>query len=154
MKNGKIVFCHFQKGFASNVKVYFIFLRKKGDFSDIFSTFYGQRSVTAAWATLSPWSIVYYNQFWLNILENATFLKFSPPYPVPTSTQSKFSSCHLSPSKTGHPPIFFSNSKRGISTLSSILSAKYNFRPIIPYPLYKLPNLCSCMICKAFWLPW
>ena len=23
-------------------------------------TFYGQRSVTAAWATLSPWSIVFY----------------------------------------------------------------------------------------------
>ena len=35
----------------------FIFLRKKGDFSDVFSAFYGQRSVTAAWATRSPWSI-------------------------------------------------------------------------------------------------
>ena len=37
--------------------VNFIFLRKKGDFSDVFSAFYGQRSVTAAWATRSPWSI-------------------------------------------------------------------------------------------------
>ena len=37
--------------------VNFIFLRKKGDFSDVFSAFYGQRSVTAAWATCSPWSI-------------------------------------------------------------------------------------------------
>ena len=37
--------------------VNFIFLRKKGDFSDDFSAFYGQRSVTAAWATRSPWSI-------------------------------------------------------------------------------------------------
>ena len=33
------------------------FLRKKGDFSYVFSAFYGQRSVTAAWATRSPWSI-------------------------------------------------------------------------------------------------
>ena len=37
--------------------VNFIFLRKKGDFSDVFSAFYGQRSVTAAWAIRSPWSI-------------------------------------------------------------------------------------------------
>ena len=37
--------------------VNFIFLRKKGDFSDVFSAFYGQRSVTAAWATRSPCSI-------------------------------------------------------------------------------------------------
>ena len=37
--------------------VNFIFLRKKGDFSDVFSDFYGQRSVTAAWGTRSPWSI-------------------------------------------------------------------------------------------------
>ena len=37
--------------------VNFIFLRKKGDFSDVFSAFYGQRSVTAARATRSPWSI-------------------------------------------------------------------------------------------------
>ena len=35
----------------------FYFLRKKGDFSDVFSAFYGQHSVTAAWATRSPWSI-------------------------------------------------------------------------------------------------
>ena len=34
--------------------VNFIFLRKKGDFSDVFSAFYGQRSVTDAWATRSP----------------------------------------------------------------------------------------------------
>ena len=32
-------------------------LRKKGDFSDVFSAFHGQRSVPAAWATRSPWSI-------------------------------------------------------------------------------------------------
>ena len=38
-------------------KFIFIFLRKKGDFSDVFSAFYGQCSVTAAWATRSPWSI-------------------------------------------------------------------------------------------------
>ena len=30
-----------------------IFLRKKADFLAVFSAFYGQRSVTAAWATLS-----------------------------------------------------------------------------------------------------
>ena len=41
----------------SNTGVNFIFLRKKGDFLDVFSAFYGQRSVTAAWATRSPWSI-------------------------------------------------------------------------------------------------
>ena len=34
-----------------------LFLRKKGDFSDVFFAFYGQRSVTAARATRSPWSI-------------------------------------------------------------------------------------------------
>ena len=45
-----------------NWGVNFIFLRKKGDFSDVFSAFYGQRSVTAAWATRSPWSIKFYNQ--------------------------------------------------------------------------------------------
>ena len=38
--------------------VIFIFLPKKNRFSGIFSTFYGQRSVTAAWATPSPWSNV------------------------------------------------------------------------------------------------
>ena len=38
--------------------VNFIFLRKKGDFSSVFSAFYGQRSVTAAWVTRSPWSIL------------------------------------------------------------------------------------------------
>ena len=37
--------------------VNFIFLRKNGYFSEVFSAFYGQRSVTAAWATRSPWSI-------------------------------------------------------------------------------------------------
>ena len=38
--------------------VNYIFLRKKGDFSDVFSAFYDQRLVTAAWATRSPWSII------------------------------------------------------------------------------------------------
>ena len=38
--------------------VIFIFLRKKGDFSDVFSAFYGHGSVTAAWVTRSPWSIL------------------------------------------------------------------------------------------------
>ena len=38
-----------------------------------FSAFYGQRSVTAAWATCSPWSIAQYLHkacpiYWLNIL--------------------------------------------------------------------------------------
>ena len=33
------------------------FFTKKTDFRAFFSTFYGQRSVTAAWATRSPWSI-------------------------------------------------------------------------------------------------
>ena len=37
--------------------VNFIFLRKKGDCFGRFYAFYGQRSVTAAWATRSPWSI-------------------------------------------------------------------------------------------------
>ena len=36
----------------------FIFLRKKSEFSAVFSSFHGQRSVTAAWATRSPWSII------------------------------------------------------------------------------------------------
>ena len=35
-----------------------IFLRKKGVFFGRFSAFYGQCSVTAAWATRSPWSIM------------------------------------------------------------------------------------------------
>ena len=43
--------------------VNFILLRKKNDFSGRFSAFYGQRSVTAAWATRSPWSIHFY--FWV-----------------------------------------------------------------------------------------
>ena len=38
--------------------VNFIFLRKKCDFPDVLSASYGQRSVTAAWATRSPWSIL------------------------------------------------------------------------------------------------
>ena len=37
--------------------VNFIFLRKKGDFFGRFSAFYGQRSITVAWATRSRWSI-------------------------------------------------------------------------------------------------
>ena len=36
----------------------FYFVTKKTDFSDVFSVFYSQRSVTAAWATRSPWSII------------------------------------------------------------------------------------------------
>ena len=45
--------------------VIFIFLRKFFCccFFCIFSTFYSQRSVTAAWATRSPWSI-----FWVNYI--------------------------------------------------------------------------------------
>ena len=35
-----------------------IFLKKKRWFFGRFSAFYGQRSVTAAWATRSPWSIL------------------------------------------------------------------------------------------------
>ena len=35
----------------------FYFFTKKKLFSSDFSTFYGQHSVTAAWATRSPWSI-------------------------------------------------------------------------------------------------
>ena len=34
---------------------------KKADFLAVFSAFYGQRPVTAAWATRSPWSIVSYD---------------------------------------------------------------------------------------------
>ena len=56
------IFWHNQKIYAKkNIffgKFYFIFLRKKGDFSDVFSAFCGQCSVTAAWATRSPWSIL------------------------------------------------------------------------------------------------
>ena len=37
--------------------VNFIILRKKCVFFGRFYAFYGQRSVTAAWATRSPWSI-------------------------------------------------------------------------------------------------
>ena len=39
-------------------QVIFIFLRKKEDFLAFFPTFYGQRSVIAALATRSPWSIM------------------------------------------------------------------------------------------------
>ena len=35
----------------------FFFKRKKVDFRAFFSAFYGQHSVTAAWANPSPWSI-------------------------------------------------------------------------------------------------
>ena len=37
----------------------FYFFKKKKMFFGRFSAFYGQRSVTAAWATPSPWSITY-----------------------------------------------------------------------------------------------
>ena len=37
----------------------FYFFTKKTDFSDVLSAFYGQRSVRAAWATRSPWSIYF-----------------------------------------------------------------------------------------------
>ena len=42
----------------------FYFFKKKGDFLDVFSAFYGQRSVTASWATRSPWSIFSVFCFW------------------------------------------------------------------------------------------
>ena len=62
-----------QKNFGVN----FIFLRKKGDFLDVFSAVYGQRSVTAAWANRSPWSIrlrltITYNPH--NYISNPAFL--------------------------------------------------------------------------------
>ena len=36
---------------------FFFPLKKRADFLAIFFIFYGKRSVTAAWATPSPWSI-------------------------------------------------------------------------------------------------
>ena len=42
-----------QKKMLGNFDVF----KKKADFLELFSTFYGQHSVTAAWATCSPWSI-------------------------------------------------------------------------------------------------
>ena len=56
-----------------------IFLRKKVDFFDIYSAFYGQRLVTAAWATRSPWSINFKSHiiFILTIKELRNFLEFS-----------------------------------------------------------------------------
>ena len=39
----------------------FNFFTKKNRFSGIFSSFYGQHSVTAAWTTPSPWSISFPN---------------------------------------------------------------------------------------------
>ena len=36
----------------------FYFFKKKRGFFSVFSTFYGLRSVTAIWATRSPWSII------------------------------------------------------------------------------------------------
>ena len=41
----------------SHVRNNFSFFKKKRWFFGRFSDFYGQRSVTAAWATRSPWSI-------------------------------------------------------------------------------------------------
>ena len=57
--------------------VNFIFLRKKGDFSDVFSAFYGQRSLTAAWATRSPWSI-YFDTTRRNMYVSILAQKVSP----------------------------------------------------------------------------
>ena len=51
--------------------VNFIFYEKKLFFSSRFSYFYGQRSVTAAWATSSPWIIT------LLLLESAETLGIS-----------------------------------------------------------------------------
>ena len=53
---------------CNNKKIWvnFIFLRKKRWFFGRFSAFYGQRSVTAAWATRSPWSIVVISIAWKN----------------------------------------------------------------------------------------
>ena len=39
---------------------------KKSRFSSVFSTFYGQHSITAFWATRSPWSI-YFNFHWITV---------------------------------------------------------------------------------------
>ena len=59
--------------------VYF-FTEKNTDFSAVFSAFYGQLSVTAAWATRSPWSIVciLYFMHTLNVkiaMKNSTILQ-------------------------------------------------------------------------------
>ena len=51
------IFWHNQKVNAIFFLVILIFLEEKNLFSGVFSSFYGQRSVTAAWATCSPWSI-------------------------------------------------------------------------------------------------
>ena len=51
------IFWHNWKIYAKKkyfIWVNFIFLRKKCDFSDVFSAFYNQRSVTAVWTNPSP----------------------------------------------------------------------------------------------------
>ena len=54
----------------------FIFLRKKGHFSDVFSALYSQRSVTAAWANIFPHIYLIWNRFLLSIfIQNKYFLK-------------------------------------------------------------------------------
>ena len=49
--------------------IYF-FTRKKTNFSGVYSSFHGQRSVMAAWATHSPWSISIYFYSEANYLNN------------------------------------------------------------------------------------
>ena len=63
--------------------VNFIFLRKKDDFWDVFSAFYSQHSVTAAWATRSPWSIFL-----------SFFLMYTAFHPLRGILGSWFSVCH------------------------------------------------------------
>ena len=56
-----VMFC----GTPCRKKKYFFYYLKsffyKSGFSREFSAFYGQRTVTAAWATRSPWSIIFKN---------------------------------------------------------------------------------------------
>ena len=49
-------------------------MQKKADFQVFFSSFYGQRSVTAAWATPSPWSIIIF----IFLRKKMNFLQFFP----------------------------------------------------------------------------
>ena len=54
-----VVILHIVEGVPQNITQLLTqaFYGKKKWFSGVFSSFYGQRSVTAAWATRSPWSI-------------------------------------------------------------------------------------------------
>ena len=81
----------------------FALLSPKADFRVFFFAFYGQRSVTAAWATRSPWSI------------------FSPFFAFDPLGESPVCENLFSPKKYAENKYFFFNEKKLIFLLLRLL---------------------------------